>query len=91
MISTDLAMARAPGSWWRGAVNLACFIVVLHENVVCRFGASEIDAGLRRGDCFDSTGLSVPVGHQSWPCAKMEAEIGFDKAVKIAYVVRYGA
>ena len=73
------------------AVSRASFIVFLRQNVVCRSGASEIDAGLRRRDCFDSTGLSVPVGHQSWPCAKVDAEIGFDKAVKIAYVMRYGA
>ena len=73
------------------AVNCGCFIVFLHQDVICRSGAGEIDAGLRWGDCFESTGLSVPVGHQSWPCAKVDAEIGFDKAVNIAYIMRYGA
>jgi hypothetical protein len=28
---------------------------------------------------------------KSPPCAKVDAEIGFDKAVKIAYTMRYGA
>jgi hypothetical protein len=28
---------------------------------------------------------------KSSPCAKVDAEIGFDKAVQIAYVMRYGA
>jgi hypothetical protein len=74
------------------AVSWASFIVFLRQNVVCRCGASEIDAGLRRRDCFDSTGLSAPVAHQSWPCAKkVDAEIGFDKAVKIACGMRYDA
>ena len=36
--------------------------------------------GRGKGDCFDSTGLSGPAGHQWWPCAKVDAEIGFDKA-----------
>jgi hypothetical protein len=47
--------------------------------------------GLRLGGCFDSTGLAVPVGHQAWLCANVDAEIGFDKAVKIAYIMRYDA
>jgi hypothetical protein len=28
---------------------------------------------------YDSTGLCVPVGHQSRPWTKVDAEIGFDK------------
>jgi hypothetical protein len=50
------------------------------SSTVCRSGASEIDAGIRRGNYFDRTGLSVPVDPPMWSCAKMDAEIGFDKA-----------
>ena len=61
------------------------FLSFVHSFSASMFSAApaqEIDAGLRRGD-FDST--------QSRPCANVNAEIAFDKAVKIAYNMRYNA